>query len=441
MISITAPPSLAAGTSNACARSTRSGASCRSCARFQLTPHVIRTGVALIAKSPTQDPCISPDIGCGFGNKVRAYPRLHLCCGGLDCLPRQTCHGSRIRIENLNRDLVRARLSHDHRDRPPPRKARVTGSPRPRAVRPRFECRRRSVEWAAASSTSSPCRYFPRAFLRSTRTASTPTRRRRLRLSRALPGHGGGPTARARYGILAQMLKMDPPAKLRLRLSSGRAFRITRAGWYTIPAITTHRHEEMIGAVRICPCLRRQAAAQREAFRRGETLEIRGVGVRSSLEIVAPAVEELRHPWECDVRFLRNPHAPHRCGASSRVGSKSQGSTRPPGRRSSTPKIAAFRPTNIIARKATPTPRPYGPRHLRLPFDAGGWAGSPWLREDQGQGQRSRPTSSTCTRATSNDIDGFRVERSADKSYLEEGPCAAAYNSVPPGHEPGLERR
>ena len=111
-------------------------------------PHVIRTVVALIAKIPEHKiHVISPDIGGGFGNKVGAYPGLYL----RRCRfhrHRQTRQMGRGPHREPDRDLVRARLPHDDRDRlDQGRQGHRPARPRARRSR-RVRCLRRPVEMA-----------------------------------------------------------------------------------------------------------------------------------------------------------------------------------------------------------------------------------------------------------------------------------------------------
>jgi carbon-monoxide dehydrogenase large subunit len=87
----------------------------------------------------------------------------------------------------------------------------------------------------------------------------------------------------------------------------------------------SHRHEEGDGRGRLQAELRKEQAKRIEAFKRGETREIMGVGVSFFTEIVgAGPVEELRHPRHRHVRLLRDPHPSDRIGIA-RMGTKSQG--------------------------------------------------------------------------------------------------------------------
>ena len=72
--------------------------------------------------------------------------------------------------------------------------------------------------------------------------------------------------------------------------------------------------------------LRKEQKAKREAFKRGETRELMGIGVAFFTEIVGAGPSK-----NCDilgiahVRFLRDPHPSDRRAASPGVGTKSQG--------------------------------------------------------------------------------------------------------------------
>ena len=177
-----------------------------------------------------------------FRQQGRRLSRLHLRRGGLD-RHRQTGEMGRGPHREPDRDLVRARLPHDHRDR---RHQGRQGhrSARPRAGRSRRLRRlRRSVEMAGRllQHRHRLLRLPDRASVGRRHLHQQGAGRRRLSL--LVPGDGGGLLHRARHGHPGAEARDGSGGTAAEEFHQGRSSsRITRR-WAgnTIPATTTPR--------------------------------------------------------------------------------------------------------------------------------------------------------------------------------------------------------
>ena len=137
--------------------------------------------------------------------------------------------------------------------------------------------------------------------------------------------------------------------------------------------------------------LRKEQAAKREAFKRGETREIMGIGVSFFTEIVGAGPSKncdilgIAMFDSCEIRL-------HPTGAGiARVGTKSQGQ----GHETTWAQIIATEigipADNIMVEEGNTDTAPYGLGHLRLALDAGGGRGDRHGgAQDQGQGADDR---------------------------------------------------
>src|SRR6202043_4070504 len=185
--------------------------------------------------------------------------------------------------------------------------------------------------------------------------------------------------------------------------------------------------------------LREQQKAKREAFKRGETRELMGIGVAFFTEIVGAGPSRA-----CDIlgiaMFDSAEIRIHPTGTGiCRLGTKSQGQ----GHETTYAQIIATElglpADNIMVEEGNTDTAPYG-------------LGT--------YGSRSTPVSGAATPMAARkikakaqmiaayklevhegdlewDIDGFRVKGLPEKSMSMKDICWAAYNSVPPGMEPG----
>jgi CO/xanthine dehydrogenase Mo-binding subunit len=178
--------------------------------------------------------------------------------------------------------------------------------------------------------------------------------------------------------ILAQKLGMDP-ADLRMKnfvkqeqfpYQSALGWEYDSGDYHTAmqKAMDTIGYRE----------LREEQKAKQEAFKRGETREIMGIGISFFTEIVGAGPSK-----NCDIlgvaMFDSAEIRVHPTGSViSRMGTKSKArATRPPGRRSSRPRSAS-RPTTSWSRRAIPIPRltalaPTAPGRRRSPAPRSRW--------------------------------------------------------------------
>ena len=187
--------------------------------------------------------------------------------------------------------------------------------------------------------------------------------------------------------------------------------------------------------------LRKQQAAQREAFKRGETREIMGVGVSFFTEIVGAGPSK-----NCDIlgiaMFNSCEIRMHPTGAGiARVGSKSQGQ----GHETTWAQIIATEigipADDIMVEEGNTDTAPYGlGTYGSRSTPVAGAAIAMAARKIKAKAQMIAAYKLEVHEGDLEwDIDGFRVKGLPEKSISMKDLCWAAYNSVPPGMEPGLE--
>ena len=241
--------------------------------------------------------------------------------------------------------------------------------------------------------------------------------------------------------ILAQKLKMDP-AELRLRNFVKREqFPYHSAlGWeYNSGDYHTAMHK-MMETVKYAE-LRKQQAEKRAAFKRGETREIMGVGVSFFTEIVGAGPSKncdilgIAMFDSCEIRL-------HPTGAGiARVGSKSQGQ----GHETTWAQIIATEigipADNIMVEEGNTDTAPYGlGTYGSRSTPVAGAAIAMASRKIKAKAQMIAAYKLEVHEDDLEwDIDGFRVKGLPEKTMSMKDICWAAYNSVPPGMEPGLE--
>ena len=319
-------------------------------------PHVIRTVVALIAKIPEHKiHVISPDIGGGFGNKVGAYPG-YICAAVASIVTGKPVKVGRGSHRKPDRDIVRARLPHDDRDRL--HEGRQGHGLRVRAGRSRRV--RRCADpskWPAGffnivtGSYDFPTASFGRRHLHQQGAG-------RRRLSMLVPRHRSGVLHRARDGFWRR-------SSTWIGRTAAEEFYQARAvpyhsalGWEYDSGDYPHRHAQDDGDGRLCRPAQGAGFAARGRSSAARPARSWASACRSSPRSSAPAFEELRHSRHRDVRFLRNPPASDGCGHRA-VGTKSQGQ----GHETTWAQIIATEigiPDDIMVEEAIPTPRPTG---------------------------------------------------------------------------------
>ena len=323
-------------------------------------PHVIRTVGSLISKIPEHKiHVIAPDIGGGFGNKVGAYPG-YICAIVASIVTGRPVKWVEDRIENLSTTAF-ARDYHMTTEIAATKDGKVTG----------LRCYT-IADHGAFDACADPTKW-PAGLLQHRAPARTTSRSRMCAVDGVYTNKAPGGVAyrcsfrvtEAAYcieramDIMAQKLGMDP-AEFRMKnLIRREQFPYTSAlGWeYDSGDYHTALNKAMdaVGYKQ----LRAEQKAKQEAFRRGETRELMGIGVAFFTEIVGAGPSR-----NCDilgiahVRLGRDPHPSDRQRRSRGSAPSRRGrGTRRPTRRSSRPSSAS-RPTTSRWRRATPTPRP-----------------------------------------------------------------------------------
>ena len=187
--------------------------------------------------------------------------------------------------------------------------------------------------------------------------------------------------------------------------------------------------------------LRKEQAAQRAAFKRGETREIMGLGVSFFTEIVGAGPSKncdilgIAMFDSCEIRL-------HPTGAGiARVGSKSQGQ----GHETTWAQIIATEigipADDIMVEEGNTDTAPYGlGTYGSRSTPVAGAAIAMAARKIKAKAQMIAAYKLEVHEDDLEwDIDGFRVKGLPEKTMSMKDICWAAYNSVPPGMEPGLE--
>ena len=354
-------------------------------------PHVIRTVVALIAKIPEHKiHVISPDIGGGFGNKVGAYPG-YICAAVASIVTGKPVKWVEDRIENLTATSF-ARDYHMTTEIAATKEGKVTGlRVHVLADHGAFDACADPSKWPAGFFNIVTGSYdFPTAHLAvdgiyTNKAPGGVAYRCSFRVTEAAyciergDGYSG---AEARHGsgrTAAEELHQGGAVPVSLGARLGIRFR-------RLP----HRHAQDDGDGRLC------RPAQ------GAGGEARGVQARRDPRDHGPRrvvlhrdrrrrpVEELRHPRHCDVRLLRDPHAPDRRGHRARRLQEPG-----PGPRDHLGADHRHRDRHSRRRHhgrgGQHRHRALRARHLRLALDAGGGRRDRHGRaQDQGQGADDR---------------------------------------------------
>ena len=187
--------------------------------------------------------------------------------------------------------------------------------------------------------------------------------------------------------------------------------------------------------------LRKEQAAKREAFKRGETREIMGIGVSFFTEIVGAGPSKncdilgIAMFDSCEIRL-------HPTGAGiARVGTKSQGQ----GHETTWAQIIATEigipADDIMVEEGNTDTAPYGlGTYGSRSTPVAGAAIAMAARKIKAKAQMIAAYKLEVHEDDLEwDIDGFRVKGLPEKTMSMKDICWAAYNSVPPGMEPGLE--
>ncbi len=404
-------------------------------------PHVIRTVASLISKIPEHKiHIIAPDIGGGFGNKVGAYSG-YICAIVASIVTGRPVKWVEDRIENLSSTAF-ARDYHMTAEIAATRDGKVTGlRVYTLADHGAFDACADPTKWPAGFFNIVTGSYdFPVAHVTvdgvySNKAPGGVAYRCSFRVTEAAY------CIERAMDIMAQKLGMDP-AEFRMKnLIRREQFPYTSAlGWeYDSGDYHTalRRAMEAVGYQK----LRAEQKAKQDAFRRGETRELMGIGVIFFTEIVGAGPSRncdilgIAMFDSCEIRI-------HPTGAGiARLGTKSQGQ----GHETTYAQIIASElglpADNISVEEGNTDTAPYG-------------LGT--------YGSRSTPVSGAATAMACRkiktkaqmiaahllevhdddlewDVDRFRVKGNPEQFKTMTELAWAAYHGVPPGMEPGLE--
>ena len=404
-------------------------------------PHVIRTVASLISKIPEHKiHVISPDIGGGFGNKVGAYPG-YICAIVASIVTGKPVKWVEDRIENLSSTSF-ARDYHMTTEIAARRDGKVTGlRVHVLADHGAFDACADPSKWPAGFFNIVTGSYdFPVAHCEvdgvyTNKAPGGVAYRCSFRVTEAAY------CIERAMDILAQKLGMDP-AELRMKnLIRREQFPYQSAlGWEYDSGDYHAAMQKAMDSVGY-PKLRAEQKAKQEAFKRGETRELMGIGVAFFTEIVGAGPSK-----NCDIlgiaMFDSAEIRIHPTGSViARLGTKSQGQ----GHETTYAQIIASElglpADDITVEEGNTDTAPYG-------------LGT--------YGSRSTPVSGAATAMAARkikakaqmiaahllevhdddlewDVDRFRVKGAPERFKTMKELAWAAYNSVPKGMEMGLE--
>ena len=404
-------------------------------------PHVIRTVVALIAKIPEHKiHVISPDIGGGFGNKVGAYPG-YICAAVASIVTGKPVKWVEDRIENLTATSF-ARDYHMTTEIAATKEGKVTGlRVHVLADHGAFDACADPSKWPAGFFNIVTGSYdFPTAHVAvdgiyTNKAPGGVAYRCSFRVTEAAY------CIERAMDILAQKLNMDP-AELRLKnFIKAEQFPYHSAlGWEYNSGDYHTAMRKMMETVDYAGLRKEQAAQARGVQARRDPRDHGSRRVVLHRDRRRRAVEELRHPRHCDVRLLRDPRAPDGRGIA-RVGTKSQGQ----GHETTWAQIIATEigipADDIMVEEGNTDTAPYGlGTYGSRSTPVAGAAIAMAARKIKAKAQMIAAYMLEVHEDDLEwDIDGFRVKGLPEKTMSMKDICWAAYNSVPPGMEPGLE--
>jgi carbon-monoxide dehydrogenase large subunit len=404
-------------------------------------PHVVRTVAAILSGIPEHKiHVIAPDIGGGFGNKVGVYPG-YVCSIVASIVTGKPVKWVEDRIENLSATSF-ARDYHMTTEIAARKDGKVTAlRVHVLADHGAFDACADPTKWPAGFFNIVTGSYdFPVAHcavdgVYTNKAPGGVAYRCSFRVTEAAY------CIERAMDILAQKLKMDP-AELRLKNFIKRAqFPYQSAlGWEYDSGDYETAMKQAMEKTQYAK-LRAEQKAKQDAFKRGETREIMGIGVSFFTEIVGAGPSK-----NCDIlgiaMFDSAEIRIHPTGAAiARMGTKSQGQ----GHETTYAQIIATElgiPADLIMIEEGNTDT--------APYGLGTY------------GSRSTPVAGAATAMAARkikakaqmiaahmlevhhddvefDIDRFRVKGLPEKFKTMKEIAWAAYNNVPPGLEPGLE--
>ncbi|MEP2725091.1 aerobic carbon-monoxide dehydrogenase large subunit [Roseibium sp.] len=404
-------------------------------------PHVIRTVASLLSTIPEHKiHVIAPDVGGGFGNKVGAYPG-YICSIVASIVTGQPVKWVEDRMENLSTTSF-ARDYHMTTEIAAKKDGTVTGlKVHVLGDHGGFDACADPSKWPAGFFNIVTGSYdFPVAHLSvdgvyTNKAPGGVAYRCSFRVTEAAYCIERG------MDVLAQKLGMDP-ADLRLKnFIKPEQFPYNSAlGWeYDSGDYHTAMHKAM-DAIDYRG-LREEQKAKQEAFKRGETREIMGIGVCFFTEIVGAGPSK-----NCDIlgvaMFDSAEIRIHPTGSViSRMGSKSQGQ----GHETTWAQIIATEigipAADIMVEEGDTDTAPYGlGTYGSRSTPVAGAAIALAARKIRAKAQMIAAHMLEVSEFDLEwDIDGFQVKGNPEARKSMKEIAWAAYNAPPPGMEPGLE--
>jgi carbon-monoxide dehydrogenase large subunit len=404
-------------------------------------PHVIRTVASLLSTIPEHKiHVIAPDIGGGFGNKVGAYPG-YICAIVASIVTGRPVKWVEDRMENLSTTSF-ARDYHMTAEIAAKSDGTVTGlKVHVLADHGGFDACADPSKWPAGFFNIVTGSYdFPTAHLAvdgvyTNKAPGGVAYRCSFRVTEAAY------CIERAMDILAQKLGMDP-ADLRIKnFVKPEQFPYHSAlGWeYDSGDYHTAMQKAMdtIGYRQ----LREEQKAKQEAFKRGETREIMGIGISFFTEIVGAGPSK-----NCDIlgvaMFDSAEIRVHPTGSViSRMGTKSQGQ----GHETTWAQIIATEigipAADIMVEEGNTDTAPYGlGTYGSRSTPVAGAAIALAARKIRNKAQMIAAHMLEVSEYDLEwDVDGFQVKGNPEARKSMKEIAWAAYNAPPPGMEPGLE--
>jgi len=404
-------------------------------------PHVIRTVASLLSKIPEHKiHVIAPDIGGGFGNKVGAYAG-YICSIVASIVTGLPVKWVEDRMENLSTTSF-ARDYHMTTEIAATRDGKVTGlRVHVLADHGAFDACADPSKWPAGFFNIVTGSYdFPVAHLAvdgvyTNKAPGGVAYRCSFRVTEAAYCIERG------MDILARKLGMDP-ADLRMKNFIRRdQFPYQSAlGWEYDSGDYHLAMQKAMDAIGY-PALRAEQKERQEAFKRGETRTIMGIGVSFFTEIVGAGPSK-----NCDIlgvaMFDSAEIRIHPTGSIiARMGSKSQGQ----GHETTWAQIIATElgipAADIMIEEGNTDTAPYGlGTYGSRSTPVAGAAIAMASRKIKAKAQMIAAHLLEVSEYDLEwDIDGFRVKGNPERAKTMKEIAWAAYNAPPPGLEPGLE--
>src|SRR6266436_2003709 len=404
-------------------------------------PHVIRTVGSLISKIPEHKiHVIAPDIGGGFGNKVGAYAG-YICAIVASIVTGRPVKWVEDRIENLSATSF-ARDFHMRTEIAATRDGKVTGlRVYTIADHGAFDACANASKWPAGLFSIITGSYdFPTAhvLVDGVYTNKAPggvAYRCSFRVTEAAY------CIERAMDIMAQKINIDP-AEFRMKnLIRREQFPYTSAlGWEYDSGDYHTALQKAMDAVGYKK-LRAEQKAKQEAFKRGETRELMGIGVIFFTEIVGAGPSRncdilgIAMFDSCEIRI-------HPTGTGiARLGTKSQGQ----GHETTYAQIIAtelgLSADDITVEEGNTDTAPYGlGTYGSRSTPVAGAATAMAARKIRAKAQMIAADLLEVSEYDLEwEVDRFRVKGNPERFKTMKEIAWAAYNRVPPGMEPGLE--